>query len=764
MLTHSRKWLWMALLLSWVAADAAWGQWRIMAPNAVQPQIFGGAINFCDGILHVSGSSSQTGVTSVLLNSSDTGKTWTSVNFPGFGICDISFYDRNTGVVCCSDRLFLTHDGGLTWIQIFQLNSPLSRVSFDGSPLIIHLIVTMPDCMITSTDGGTTWNTTKLGADGGLGFAVGKSGIVYAFSTEDENTPNNGWVNLSTDFGQTWSAPESPIDGDSYTISIDSCNEQRLYLVNEDYYLPSDSNSHIFVSGDAGQTWQQTFIHPLPYIAGSLANSRNVIFIPTTSDGVLRSSDKGMTWINTGGPGCAVDSRSICTVNDDIAFVLEDSTGSVWATYNSGGYPFSSASLFSASPPTLFQSDMISCDSISQSAVFSRNGCPFLSVTGWSFIGVDSASYNVTNLFTDSIVVTFHADKQGPHNAQLLLSLDDGATDTISLAGNVNIPALYLTSSGAELFSSDTIYCDSLTRSIAFDRDGCSSLSVSKYTIIGGDSSSFRVSNVFYDSLSVTFRGINQGNQQAQLILLLNNGLNDTVQLGGYANLIPAALSFSTQDVKTDTLGATVAVPITINGLKRPEDVDLILHYDGTMDYLGSFSPVGAKLDIAGEQWAGRSELNIPGAAPGVVAGYAKFNVFNDSSESAHASFDSVNVLTAISPCEYSLPEAVTSTITAPSGCGITILSQFVHLGVVPTFSIRPNPANGDVWISSSDDIGDVTFAIYDMLGVERGEIVASVSKDNVVELTLPQADGVYNIVAKYSNGTSMMRVVREHY
>jgi hypothetical protein len=83
-------------------------------------------------------------------------------------------------------------------------------------------------------------------------------------------------------------------------------------------------------------------------------------------------------------------------------------------------------------------------------------------------------------------------------------------------------------------------------------------------------------------------------------------------------------------------------------------------------------------------------------------------------------------------------------------------------LGKIMT--IYPNPASGDVWISSSDDLGDVTFAIYDMLGVERSEIVASVSKDNPVELTLPNADGVYNIVANYSSGKSMMRVVREHY
>jgi hypothetical protein len=108
------------------------------------------------------------------------------------------------------------------------------------------------------------------------------------------------------------------------------------------------------------------------------------------------------------------------------------------------------------------------------------------------------------------------------------------------------------------------------------------------------------------------------------------------------------------------------------------------------------------------------------------------------------------------------MPEAVTSTITPPSGCGITILSQLIHLGEMPRFTVYPNPAFGNVWISSSGDLDNVTFAVYDMLGVQRSEFVASVSKDIPVGLTLPQADGVYNIVVKYSTGMSMMRVVHQ--
>ncbi len=221
------------------------------------------------------------------------------------------------------------------------------------------------------------------------------------------------------------------------------------------------------------------------------------------------------------------------------------------------------------------------------------------------------------------------------------------------------------------------------------------------------------------------------------------------------------ALSFATDNVHTDTLGGTVSVPIVINGLIHSENVELILNYAGTLDYLGSFSPSGVKLDIPGEQWPGRSELQVNGALSGVVAGYAEFNVFNDSSAIANATFDSLNILTPITSCEYAFPVPGTDTITTISGCGITMLSKWLYLGQEPIFNIWPNPASGSVWISSSDDLGDATITIYDMLGTQRSEIERSIQKGNPIELMLPGADGVYNILVKSSAGVSSVRVIR---
>jgi hypothetical protein len=153
--------------------------------------------------------------------------------------------------------------------------------------------------------------------------------------------------------------------------------------------------------------------------------------------------------------------------------------------------------------------------------------------------------------------------------------------------------------------------------------------------------------------------------------------------------------------------------------------------------------------------------LHISGASPGMVAGYAKFNVFNDSNVAAHATFDSMEVLTAISPCEYTLPEMATSTMLGPSGCGTDLLSRMVHLGAEPKFLVQPNPAQSAVSISSAVDLGKVTIILFDLLGAERSRWDENMKGNTPVVVPLPESYGVYSIVLNSAAGTFNLRVVR---
>src|ERR1035441_3085144 len=96
MVTYSRKRLWMALLLSTIAADGARGQWRIVAPQAfsIAPVSgWGGAITYKDGIVWAGGNS--------LCYSDDSGSTWNQVSslVTNDVISDISFCNSDTGIV-----------------------------------------------------------------------------------------------------------------------------------------------------------------------------------------------------------------------------------------------------------------------------------------------------------------------------------------------------------------------------------------------------------------------------------------------------------------------------------------------------------------------------------------------------------------------------------------------------------------------------------------------------------------------------------------
>src|SRR5205807_334162 len=127
---------------------------------------------------------------------------------------------------------------------------------------------------------------------------------------------------------------------------------------------------------------------------------------------------------------------------------------------------------------------------------------------------------------------------------------------------------------------SDTIACDSVSRSISFTRTGCPLPTITDWSIVGRDSENFKVSHLDYDSVEVTLYCKSHGDQEAQLILTYDGGQNVIITLAGFVSGTLTPLSLVHNKIKTDTIGQTVSVPITINGLDHPEDVELVLHYD----------------------------------------------------------------------------------------------------------------------------------------------------------------------------------------
>lgn len=240
-------------------------------------------------------------------------------------------------------------------------------------------------------------------------------------------------------------------------------------------------------------------------------------------------------------------------------------------------------------------------------------------------------------------------------------------------------------------------------------------------------------------------------------VWVTDNGGGDSVSV-----LDVAPLSIVTADQKTDTIGGSVAVPISINGLTTTEDFTVVMHYDNGLIYNGTFASANTRLDIPGESWAGRSKIRISGADSKRVLSQSYFDVFSDNTILLKATFDSVTVESSIVPCHNLLPASffATSTITSASGCGADILTNFIRDSTMPELRIVSNPAERETFISSTQDLGEVNISVFDMLGSKRSEGVMQLAKNTNAKLSLPFSNGVYSVRVKSSSRIFDLRVV----
>ena len=647
------------VLLLFYASNTLYAQWKIVAPNAVHCYVpwEAGAIHCKDSIVWAADTD--------LVFSRDLGATWKRVLLPEFAqrVTDLSFLNRDTGVLATIyGFIFQTFDGGNTWKQVFDIWDKtfnfgyLARIIYQDSDHIYGILE--QDGLVFSTDGGKNWTVRPIPVTNvdDLSLAVSKSGTLFTEAADlgISYGNKNGHVLSSSDMGVTWQQISNAMDGDCYSIEVDPTDSTRLYILDENFALPGDSISKVLIGNTQNNTWNIGFSHARRYLSGGMALSPHAIYVPSVSDGILRSTDQGNSWKNIGGPNAAGDSRFICAVDDNILFAL-DTFGNIWETYNSGGDSvLSKENSLSIAPSILFQTDTLGCNDLTKVIRFYKHGTSPPDVTGWSIIGPDSAHYSVSNFTPDSVSISLLAQKHGKQNASM----------------------------------------------------------------------------VFY----------------------ISDSTQDTVQLGGFVSASLAPLIISTQDEQTDTIGATISVPISFSGLIQVENVNYVLHFPTYFDYLGTFDGAGATVDLPSEKWSGRSKCFVKNVVSGSTVGWARFNVFADSSVMTEVTFDSVEITTAISPCEYIPPPSTSAIITPPSGCGIPSLSQMLR-GKFPTFTILPNPTTGIVSIKSQENVGEVTVEVYDALGIERMNIPLSLAAQSPLQITLPKMKGIYYLRIRTADG-----------
>ncbi len=602
-----------------------------------------------------------------------------------------------------ANTLWSSSDLGKTWQQSQNFpNAQISDIVFYDK---LHgLIATENQGLFVTIDGGTTWKNELIGSNLVKTGFDGSNTFLLALEID-------GLIHISTDGGNTWGG-HAFYNGTFHSFAV--AQDGTIYVDGDAVRLGS-----VLVSTDLGNTWNMTagtYNGDSWTLAVDSCNSKQLYLaneetqVPdTVLSNFYISVDGGQSWQTTDTHAKPYLSGSMGTTADGIFIGTEDGTG-VHRSMDKG--------------------------------------------MTWKAIGGPDISSDTRNiaLVNDNLILA--TDEQG----SIWRTVNGGGDSVFSAAmGGLSLAP-------DSLFGTDSIECTPVSRTIQIVRGGCAPPSLDSTFILGPDSMSYQISNITNDSISVTLTPQHVGTQSAWLVGQLDNGTSDTVYLAGVGTaahvLTLAASSTSEQE---DTIGGTVNIPITIGGLVQPETVEMVLDYPlPDLQYVGSFDPSGTQVDVPGEQWPGRSLLKILNVQPGTVAAHARFNVFSDTDYDPVVTFDSVDVLSATSNCEYTLPPAVSTTIIPLEGCGIQMLSQWIHLGVVPLFSIIPNPSSGLVQITSTTTLGNVWVNVCDMLGNERGQYTVSLEKNVPATLTLPFESGLYLLRVGSVEGQADLHVLIE--
>jgi len=139
-----------------------------------------------------------------------------------------------------------------------------------------------------STDGGSTWTTTKANASSSYARAIAvdpaqEKALFMSFT--DYDTGRYGLVK-SVDGGATWkNVPTGGID-QIVDLEFDPLNSRRIYLCSE--------SSGFYRSDNGGLSWQKMMEDGACFVLVSKRTSRK-IFV-TQHNAVYVSGDQGKTW------------------------------------------------------------------------------------------------------------------------------------------------------------------------------------------------------------------------------------------------------------------------------------------------------------------------------------------------------------------------------------------------------------------------------------------------------------------------------------
>jgi photosystem II stability/assembly factor-like uncharacterized protein len=407
-------------------------QWQSVAPNLIGtgPYNNSGAMGYADGV-------AWAGLYD-LYKSTDKGMTWQEVTIPNAGsntILGVTFYDRNTGIVCGSQGIYVTHDQGQTWKTFFSGQSSFNA-AFSGSSNA-YVVGSVPSGASFTSDDGLTWHSTVLGRVS-KDFVSVTPGTAIAFI----ETPTDSHVAITTDYGVTWNVQTGKMECDSHSFAVLECDQSVIFGINEEggNYAQDNNLSEIYLSTDGGASFASIKQSSLGTLSGCIAITPGAIYVPAHTTGIFESTDVGKTWTTIAGPNVPIDSRDLITIDDTI-MLAADIQGTIWRTVRPENVGSGSSVISHVQVMQQFHADTTApCQRMPSKVYFYTVSCANRHAT------LDSASLSGSHAFTldgtsasrelgavDSLLVYYDPATGGIDTAQLKLSytLNGSRIDTV---------------------------------------------------------------------------------------------------------------------------------------------------------------------------------------------------------------------------------------------------------------------------------------------------------------------------------------------
>ena len=284
-----KNWLFALLIFIFLSISVQAQAWRAHSPAAKGDLV---AIHFTSasrGFIAGDGG--------YLASTSDGGRTWRQhpLNTTE-DINEIYFRNDENGYLVAGRKLFITSDGGNSWVETnifgaldFRKSTPILlsiRFADRRRGLAVGSVLNAKGNVIDSlvmrtVDGGVTWQRVIVPSKAEL-FHLDFDGSSHGWIVGDK-----GLIIATTDGGDTWNVQRSGTTNALY--NVDFRDEDEGYAVGE--------QGTILRTENGGRSWEQVrSAFPGTFMRVDFADDKNGMIVGHRGV-ILRSSDKGRTWV-----------------------------------------------------------------------------------------------------------------------------------------------------------------------------------------------------------------------------------------------------------------------------------------------------------------------------------------------------------------------------------------------------------------------------------------------------------------------------------